>query len=105
MKDLELISGDFFDLEIPKEKKFLLIYFKTPLQVAFLRYFLVFGKSRNFTNHTGYYCSVKSARNLQTRYTKLITLYENAKKEMSIENMKTIHLIESGKYILTKGGF
>lgn len=101
-KDLELISGDFFDIEIPKNRVFLLKYFKTPVQIAFLKYYLVFGEIRNFTNHTGYYCYPRVAKRLQSRFRKLVELHEKAKSDMTQENLELLSFIEEGRYPLTK---
>ena len=101
MKDLEFISGNFLDHEVPKNKRYLLKYFKTDLQLAFLRYYLVFGRHLNFVDHTGHYCSRRTLWILQSKYHCIVDTYEKAKKALTEEGMEMIHKIESGKFILT----
>jgi len=100
-RDLDFVSGKFFDYEIPKNQRYLLKYFKTDLQRAFLRYFLVFNSHRNFSDHTGFRCHDRRLWTYQARYRKLVSVYEEAKKSLTEEGLETIHLIESGKYRLT----
>jgi hypothetical protein len=104
-KDLEFISGSFFDCEIPKNQRYLLKYFKTDLQLAFLRYYLVFNEHRNFVDHTGRYCSRRALWTLQARYRHLTKVYETAKKALTEEGMERLHLIELGKFPLTDKAF
>jgi hypothetical protein len=101
-KDLELISGRFLEMEIPKEKKFLLKYFTGKVQVAFLRFYLVFGTIRNFTNHTGFHCSHTLLKRFRKRYLDITFLYEKSKKEITEESLRVLNLIESGKLNLAK---
>jgi hypothetical protein len=101
-KDLDFISGKFFDQEIPKKQRYLLKYFKTDLQQAFLRYYLTCGKHSNFVDHTGFWCSERMLWQLRARYHRLVNTYEEAKKSLTEEGMEMVHRIESGKFILTK---
>jgi hypothetical protein len=100
-RDLDFISGEFFDHEIPKDKLFLLKYFTTELQVAFLRYFLVFGDCRNFTDHTGHVCSVRLLKRLKARFLRLCQLHDQAKRGMTEEALEMLQLLESGQFPLT----
>lgn len=99
---MDFISGRFFEFEIPKEKSYLLKYFKTEMQRMFLKYYMVFGNCRNFVDHTGYYCSNGVLYKLEQRYQKLIKIYEEAKWSFTEEGMELIQTIESGKFNLTK---
>lgn len=104
MRDLEFISGEFMELDIPKNKRFLLKYFTTELQVAFLRYYLVFGSVRNFVDHTGYYCTEGLLFRFQRRYHKLMKAHEQAKKSFTEEGLKMLEVIETGQFVLRGGG-
>jgi hypothetical protein len=53
LRDLDFISGDFFDMDLPVEKRYLLRYFTTPHQKLYLRYCMVFGDAKLFMEHTG----------------------------------------------------
>jgi len=98
MKDLKFISGEFFDCEVPKEKRYLLKYFKTDLQLAFLRYYITFSEHRNFVDHTGHHASRRMLFMLQARYHALIDAYETAKRSLTEEGMQTVLDIESGNF-------
>jgi len=95
MKDLIFISGEFFDFEIPKEKKFLFKYFKADLEHSFLKYYFCFGDFENFTDHTGCYCQVRWLRLLKKRLDKLLAQHQNAKAEY---NFELLRVIEDGNY-------
>lgn len=93
--DLELISGNFFDCEIPKSKKYLFKYFRTNIQRQFVRYYYVFNSIKYFANHTGLHCKKRWLQLLIVRHNYLESLLKKARKEMDFE---TVTLIESGKY-------
>lgn len=101
MRDLDFISGRFFNYDVPKEKRYLLKYFKNDLQMAFLKYFMVFGDYRNFTDHTGYYCNPSLLFRMEQRLRRIVAVYDEAKRALTEEGMATVHLIESGKFRLT----
>lgn len=102
MKDFEFISGRFFDFEIPKEKRYLLKYFKGKLQVAFLRYYMIFGSRQNFTDHTGHRCAKSLQEKLEKRYLNLVDLYDRSKSSFTEEGLQIIQLIDSGKFKLSR---
>ena len=96
--DLDFISGGFFEHEIPKEKRYLFRYFTSDLQIAFLRYYMVFGAVRMFREHTGHYCSERLLFRFKKRYHTLVDAYDLAKSSLTEEGMQTVLDIESGKY-------
>jgi hypothetical protein len=104
MRDLDFISGEFFEYEIPKDKRFLLKYYKTDMQLAFLRYYLVFGECRNFVDHTGCHCSPRMVYRLEHRFQFLVNAHSQAKSSFTEESMEFLQLVESGKLVLTKYG-
>ncbi len=99
--DLEFIAGSFADYQLPAGSRYLLKYFTTAVQVAFLRYYLVFGESKNFTDHTGHYCSKSLLQRLERRFNHLTTAHSEAKLSLTEESLAKLQLIESGKYPLT----
>ncbi len=105
MRDLLFLSKSFVDYDIPREQQYLLKYFTTEIQVAFLRYYLVFGDSRLFIDHTGYYCSNRLRFRFLARVRKLMELHEQAKKSFTEEGLAILQLLESGQYPLTQGEF
>lgn len=100
MQDLDFISGKFFETEIPKDKRYLLKYFKTDLQEAFLKYYLVFGSVKNFVDHTGHYCDSRTVYKMQRKYRQITLAHAEARSKLTEENMEILQLIESGKYII-----
>lgn len=103
MHDLEFISGSFLDLEIPKEKRYLLKYFTTDLQIAFLRYYLVFGMIENFVDHTGYYCHERVVYKLKDKYHRIVEAHDAAKSNFTEEGLEKLQDIESGNYVPRTG--
>ena len=97
-EDLDFISGKFFDHDVPKDKQYLLKYFTTDLQVAFLRYYFVFGHTRNFVDHTGYFCSKMLLSKLGKRFRDLIEAHAIAKADFTEGGMEVLAAIEEGKY-------
>jgi hypothetical protein len=96
-KDLDFISGKFFGYDVPKNKRYLLKYFTTDLQIAFLRYYLVFGNAANFVDHTGYYCNKWLVPKLAKRYRTLVEAHKAAKADFTEEGLETLAAIEDGK--------
>lgn len=100
--DLDLISGEFFDYDLPKDKRFLLKYFKTDLQVAFVRYYSLYNTFTNFIDHTGFHCDYRELFRYQAKYRYLMNLYQKVKSELTEENMQLLYDLESGKFKLPK---
>lgn len=98
MNDLKLVSGNFFDHVLPKDKQYLLKYFDTEVQELFLRYYLEFGTCDRFTEHTGCVCSKRWLRGLRSRFHKLVDAHDDAKREM---NLDALELIQMGKFKVT----
>ena len=92
--DLKLISLQLETVELPKEKKYLFKYFNTPLQIAFLKYFHLFGDYSNFVDHTGLSCQIKWLKSLHSKLQKIEKMHKEARFNMDIE---TLARIESGK--------
>ncbi len=95
MKEADFLAGIFFDFYIPREKQFLLKYFRSPLEVQFVHYYLCFGEIDNFVDHTGYFCQKRWLRILKKRIEKLISTYDQFKKNCDLEKLREI---ESGQY-------
>lgn len=96
--DLQFISGEFFETDIPKEKKYLLKYFKTKIQIAYLKYYLIFGNSKNFIDHTGYHCSERYLYKQDSLINKLMDAYSEAKSVLDEDHMSMVFEIEQGKW-------
>jgi len=93
--DLELISGDFLELDLPKSKRYLYKYFTTAIQRQFVQYYYVFGSIEHFAAHTGLRSKKRWLQILVVRYNKLESTLKKAREEMDFD---VITLIESGKY-------
>ena len=87
-------------LEIPKEKKFLLKYFRGKFQRQFLRYFIFFGDYENFVDHTGFCCSKRWLKNLEKKYNDLIYMQNTSRSNIDLDRLTEI---ESGKINFTRG--
>lgn len=98
------MSGNFLDCEIPKNLRYLSNYFKSDLQQSFLKYYLTFGNWKCFKAHTGIHCSPRSLESLEIKYKFLTEIYNNAKSDMTEENMKLVYLMETGKIRMDKLG-
>ena len=96
-RDCLFIGMRFLTLEFPKEKKFLLKYFKGKLQRYFIRYITFFGDYKNFADHTGLYCSLRWLKQLESKYRDLIYIHGYAKANMDLELLAEI---ESGDILL-----
>ena len=97
IRDLSFIAREFETLELPKEKRYLLKYFDTVLQEAFLKYVFVFGDYENFVDHTGFVCRPHWLKNLYIKLNILEALHKKARADM---DMKTLAKIETGRYKL-----
>jgi hypothetical protein len=93
--ELIFISGKFLVFDLDKDKEYLLKYFRTPLQQAFIQYYMIFGAVKRFMDHTGYVCNPWWLRDLKRKLIKLETAREKAKKEMDLDTLTTI---ETGKF-------
>jgi len=96
-RDNKFIS-DFFENQIPENKKWLRHYFKTPIKKAFLNYFIEFGNTIKFKDHTGFLCSKRYIKRLRHLIVILEKEIEFARKNFDIEKIAEI---EMGKYKIT----
>ena len=85
--------------EIPKDKRYLLKYFSTPLQEAFLRYQLVFGDTKNFVDHTGLVVQERWLKTLRERMEEIETAKRVARETLDLTRLAEI---ESGDYKAAK---
>lgn len=92
---MKFLSGRYFDSDLPKEKRYLLHYFDTELQAAFLRYYFEFGDLDNFTDHTGNLVTKKWLDKLYAKLEILEKARSEAKRDMDLTRLAEI---ESGKF-------
>lgn len=103
MKEAVFLAGLFFDFDIPRDKLFLLKYFRSPLENQFVRYYLCFVKIDNFVeidnfvDHTGFFCQKRWLCILKKRMDALIIAHEGYKKECELDKLMEI---ENGRYKL-----
>jgi hypothetical protein len=100
-EDLELlfISGKFYDLELPKEQKWLLKYFHYPVQKLFALYYSIFRDVWHFTERTGYYGAKRWLFTLRRKFETLLKMHKDAKKNFDFE---LVNCLETGKYRFKK---
>lgn len=97
-EDLKFISGNFSEIEIPKNYKFLLKYFTTAIQIAFVKYFWLFRDWSNFVDHTGFYCTQRYLRKQADMFAKLMQIYEENAGRLDEKNMRIIQQLNEGKF-------
>jgi hypothetical protein len=93
--DLRLISGEFLDGDLSKEQRYLYKYFHTDTQKLFVRYYLSFGKTTKFVDHTGCYVTSRYLRKMKRLFRRLVAAHDKARTE---GDFSTIALIESGNF-------
>lgn len=98
-RDLDFLSREFENSEIPKDKKYLLKYFRKDIQQSFLKYFFIFGDFENFVDHTGIYCQKRWLSILHQKLIDLEAIHSTAKKNIDLDLLKKI---ESGKFKFNK---
>jgi hypothetical protein len=97
MKESQFLAGKFFDFEISKERNFLFKYFRSPLEMQFVRYYLCFGEIEYFTEHTGHFCQKRWLKILKQRFDKIIAFHNQCRENMELELLEKI---EKGRYKL-----
>ncbi len=95
MREAEFLAGVFFDFLISRQNQFLLKYFRTKIEIAFLKYYLCFGEIEYFTEHTGWYCQKRWLRILVKRFNKIIKAHTDFKSNLELDKLREL---ESGKY-------
>ncbi len=95
--DLELISGTFFNDDLPKDKRYMYRYLSGPGQKVFVRYYHTFRQCLKFTEHTGHRATRATLQLWERKFNELELVYAQAKIDLDFEQ---VGLIESGKYKL-----
>lgn len=96
-EELEFISGNFFEREVPKNKRYYLKYYTTKIQKQFLLYYIFFRSTERFVEHTGLFVLKRWLQTLEARFIELEKAHKLAKEEFDIEKIAEI---ESGKFKL-----
>ena len=92
MKEAVFLAGLFFDFDIPRDKQFLLKYFRSPLENQFVRYYLCLGEIDNFVDHTGFFCQKRWLRILKKRIDNLLLAHDKYKKECNLDKLMEIEI-------------
>ena len=95
MSELDFLAGNYFQVDLPREMRYLEKYFYLDVQSAFLYYYYTFGSTTHFVDHTGHVCSRRHLRTMKVKYKKIVAAHQEAKKNFDIEK---VALIEGGKY-------
>lgn len=90
--EIEFLAGNYFDYEIPPERGYLLKYFKTEIQLHFLKYYIKFQVKDSFVSHTGIHCSERHLSRLENRFLKLEDAVQEAKKTFDFKSLEIINL-------------
>lgn len=99
-RDLDFLSKEFERSDIPKEKRYLLKYFRKDIQQSFLKYYFIFGDYTNFVDHTGLYCQSRWLKILHQKLIDLENVHTTAKSNIDLELLSRI---ESGRFKFNKG--
>ena len=82
--ELEFISGRFLEDPLPKEKTWLLKYFRREREQQFVKYFLIFNNYWHFVDQTGYYFCIKNLNLLLKRNWRCMKMNGNPLKISNI---------------------
>ena len=93
--ELYFISGQIFDLNLPKEQQYLYRYFTTARQRQFVRYYTTYRQYTRFADHTGYASSERWLKRMRRRLLELENAYRQAK---SSGDFSALAQLESGQY-------
>jgi hypothetical protein len=98
MNELKFLAGAFFDFEIPKDKKYLFKYFRSPIEKQFIKYYLCFSEIDYFVEHTGYFCQKRWLLILKKRFDFITEFHHKCKSSCNEEGLELLRKIEEGKY-------
>lgn len=91
-KDMRLVSGCFFEDDIDKNNSWLLKYFKSDIQLRFLKYYLTFGGYYYFRRHTGIFCSTRYLESLKKRLSFLLNMHKEAKSNFDLDLLAKVEM-------------
>jgi hypothetical protein len=94
INEFDFIAGKFFYMDVPKEQKYLLRYFKTRVQRAFLYYKMLNGEKIYFTRHTGFFCHPWFWTEQSAKLNMILEAHSKAKRDM---DLVMLDKIERGK--------
>lgn len=86
-EDFKLIAGNFSEIDLPKQERWLLNYFKTDIQKNFLIYYLQFQTVDRFSEHTGIKAENHYLKKLEMKYHTLVVMRNQAKSNFDIEKL------------------
>lgn len=98
-RNLKFLAYGSEPVHIPKEFSFLNKYFKTKVQKAFLRYYLVFKNRSHFCEHTGFPATASFICKMVGKYHYLMIEFEAARKNMDFEKVSKM---QNGKFKVLK---
>jgi hypothetical protein len=90
-RDLKFTS-EFLEEPVPQDQSWRLKYFKTSIRNDFLRYFMTFGNSIRFREHTGFCCSERYVKKMKSDLLILEKKYASAKRELDFELVAEIEM-------------
>ena len=102
-RDLVVVGNQYIVDPVPAGKNYLCPYFKTEIRRAFIKYYIATdGDIWHFSEHTGYYCSMRYVKKMQKQLRHVEKAWQEAKDNFDIEVTANI---KNGKYSLTDKGF
>lgn len=90
--DLAFVGLDIYSIILPKNKRFLMHYFKGQIELVFLNYYYYFQSTKNFIDHTGIVLSKKKLGDLKKLYHFLLYCKQKSAKDMDLEFLGNLEL-------------
>jgi hypothetical protein len=90
-RDLDF-SSSFMTRQIPKEKSWMMRYFKTRTKRMFLKYFVRFGSTARFCEHSGEVCTVRYIKKMKKQFLVLDARHEKAKNDLDFDLLAKIEM-------------
>lgn len=84
--------SNFIEDPIPREKFWLVKYFKSGIRYAFLRYFLTFGSAVHFREHTGFLCCERYLKKMKRSLVFVQKMHQKAKDNFDFESVAEIEM-------------
>jgi hypothetical protein len=90
-RDMKFIS-DFMNAPFPQENFWMTKYFRGRTSAEFVRYFSIFRSSSHFSEHTGLPCSKRWLKRIKSRFLKLESVRDKARRDLDFELLSEIEM-------------
>jgi hypothetical protein len=80
------------DDPLPLESQWLFKYFRSDIRKAFLCYFLSFGSSVRFREHSGFHCSERYLKSMKSDLKELQKAHDKFKSDLDFESLAKMEM-------------